>query len=65
MKLEKVTYTCPQCGKKWTELDDPNDEWFKLGTNQTLCADCGLAAIRQIIGEWKNEDLSCWPSSHG
>ena len=65
MKLEKVEYTCPQCGKKWTELQDPNDDWFRCATNQTLCAKCGQAAIKRLKGEWENEDLSCWPRSHG
>lgn len=64
MKLESVEYTCPLCGTKWTEMEDPNDEWFKLGTHQTLCAKCGQEAIRWIKGEWNNENLSSWPRSH-
>ena len=65
MKLVKVQFTCPQCGKTWTEMQDPEDDWFKLGTSVTLCAKCGLKAIEKITGEWEDENLSCWPRSHG
>lgn len=52
-----VTYTCPMCGVVWTEDEDPNDEWFKLGTKQTLCARCGQEAIERIKRdrEWQEE----------
>ena len=65
MKLVKVQFTCPQCGTQWTEMQDPEDDWFKLATHQTLCAKCGKAAIEKIKGEWENEVLSGRPRSHG
>lgn len=65
MKLEKVKYTCPQCGKQWISLEDPDDDWFRLGTNQTLCGECGKKAIKKLVEEWHNEDLPRWPRSHG
>jgi len=65
MKLEKVKYTCPQCGKQWTALEDPDDDWFRLGTNQTLCGKCGKEVIKKLVEEWHNEDIPSWPRSHG
>jgi len=57
MALEQVEYTCPMCGAHWVELQDINDEWFRLGTNQTLCAKCGQEAIRRIKHNWDYEEM--------
>lgn len=68
MELEKVEFTCPECGTQWTEWQDPSDDWFKLATHQTLCANCGKEVMARIIENWKdeeNENLSSWPRSHG
>lgn len=50
-----ITFTCPMCGLVWTEDQDPNDEWFKLGVRQTLCARCAQEAIDRIKNskEWR------------
>ena len=68
MELEKVEFTCPECGTQWTEWQDPSDDWFKLATHQTLCANCGKEVMARIVKNWKdeeNENLSSWPRSHG
>lgn len=50
-----VTFTCPMCGDVWTEDQDPNDEWFKLGIYQTLCARCAAQEMERIKNskEWR------------
>lgn len=68
MELEKVEYTCPQCGVTWTEWQDTKDDWFRLATNQTLCANCGKEAMKRIVADWErktDEDIFSWPRSHG
>jgi len=30
--MEEVKFICPECGKEWVELQDPEDDWFKLAT---------------------------------
>lgn len=68
MELEKVEFTCPQCGVQWTEWQDPSDEWFKLALGQTLCANCGKEVLRRIIDkreDAEDEILSGWTRSHG
>lgn len=49
--LQEVEFTCPRCGTRWLEWQDPDDDWFKLATNQTLCANCGQVAMRRIISK--------------
>ena len=36
------------CGKEWIEKQDTKDDWFRLGTKQTLCAECSNIEIRKI-----------------
>ena len=54
---EEVKFTCPMCGKEWTEEQDTEDDWFKLGTNQTLCKECSRKEINRIKEgqQWKTE----------
>ena len=55
--LEKVVFTCPQCGVQWTEWQDLNHEWFKLATNQTLCTNCVQVIMERILSNIdKNEE---------
>lgn len=49
--LEEVEFTCPNCGVHWTEWQDPDDDWFKLATNQTLCPNCGRITMQRILSE--------------
>ena len=68
MELEKVEFTCPQCGTQWTEWQNPSDEWFKLALGQTLCANCGKEVLRRVIDKREDEEdeiLSGWTRSHG
>ena len=68
MELEKVEFTCPQCGTQWTEWQNPSDEWFKLAMGQTLCANCGKEVLRRVIDKREDEEdeiLSGWTRSHG
>ena len=51
--MEIVEFTCPVCGTKWTEIQDPKDEWFRLATHQTLCEKCGNKAMEKIKQKWK------------
>ena len=65
MRLEvPVEFTCPECGVKWTEMQSPDDDWYKLATHQTLCDKCSIAAIKKAKGDWRNEILSRRPSSN-
>ena len=64
MSLERVKFICPICGEEFYDMQYTDDEWYKLGTRQTLCPECGKAAIRKILGVNKNEILSRWPSSN-
>ena len=45
---EEVKFTCPICGKEWIEEQDTEDDWFRLGTKQTLCVECSNREIRKI-----------------
>lgn len=66
--ITKVEFTCPQCGTKWTEWQDPNDDWFKLATNQTMCANCGKEVMKRFVDKKEDDNdevLSGWPHSHG
>ena len=51
-ELKQVEYTCPQCGVQWTEWENLNDDWFGLGTDQTLCVNCGQEVMKRIIENW-------------
>lgn len=67
MELEKVEFTCPECGVQWVEWQDPSDEWFRLGTRQTLCVNCGKETIKRVKKQWEVDDdevLSSWARSH-
>lgn len=50
-----VSFTCPMCGDVWVETQNPNDDWFRLGTRQTLCARCAAKEIERIKSskEWQ------------
>lgn len=68
MELEKVEYTCPECGVQWIEWQNPDDDWFKLGTQETLCVNCGKKVMKRIEQEWENgndEVLFSWARSYG
>lgn len=58
--MEEVKYTCPVCGNQWIEMEDPEDEWFRLGTNCVLCKECSKKAIKALKEKWgwKDEVLS-------
>ena len=59
MELEKVEFTCPECGVQWTEWQDPSDDW--------LCVNCGKEAIKRVKKQWEVDDdevLPSWSSSH-
>jgi hypothetical protein len=58
-----VEFICPECGIKWIEQQEPNDEWFKLGTKQTLCRTCGEKAVREALRRLEHEILSSGSSS--
>lgn len=64
--MEEVRFKCPQCGKIWYEMQSPEDDWFKLGTNQCLCKECGDAAIKKFLElrDQANEILSRRTSSN-
>ena len=46
--IEEVKFKCPVCGNEWTEKQDENDNWFKLGTTKTLCSLCSKNAINKL-----------------
>lgn len=52
---EPVKFTCPECGMQWIEEQDPEDDWFKLATKQTLCDVCGTKAIKRILSDELHE----------
>lgn len=56
-QAEKVEFTCPRCGVQWIEWQDPNDEWFKLATNQILCVNCGQVTMEHIIAKWNDDNF--------
>lgn len=67
MRELEVEFTCPICGVQWSEWQNPDDDWFGLATNQTLCPNCGEAAMKRIIDKTEDQDnevLSSWPRSH-
>lgn len=64
MELQQVEYTCPACGERWVEWENPDDDWFRLGTNQTLCANCGKEMLRRIKENFEDEVLSSWTGSN-
>jgi len=37
---------------QWTEWENLNDDWFGLGTDQTLCVNCGQEVMKRIIENW-------------
>ena len=51
MKTEHVKFICPECKKEWFEDQDPNDEWFKLATRDTLYIKCAKKHIASIKKE--------------
>lgn len=57
--IEEVKFTCPMCGKEWVEEQDIKDDWFRLGTKQTLCAECSNREIKKIKHEWIIERQHC------
>ena len=56
---EEVKFTCPMCGKEWIEEQDTKDDWFRLGTKQTLCAECSNREIKKVKHEWMIERQRC------
>ena len=52
--IELVKFTCPDCGKEWTEEQDTEDYWFGLATQNTLCEDCAKIWLRNFLKEEKN-----------
>jgi len=48
---EEVKFTCPLCGKEWIEEQDVRDDWFRLGTKQTLCEECSKKISKEIKDE--------------
>lgn len=50
--IKEVKFRCPECGIEWNEEQDTEDEWFGLGTANTLCEECGRQAIARLKEEW-------------
>ena len=49
--IELVKFTCPDCGKEWTEEQDTEDYWFGLATQNTLCEDCAKIWLHNLFRE--------------
>ena len=54
--MEEVKCKCPMCGKRWIDMQNPEDEWFRLATDRLLCPECGKKEIERIKKEWTERD---------
>lgn len=54
--MEEVRCKCPMCGKRWIDMQDPEDEWFRLATDRLLCPECGKNEIERVRKEWTERE---------